>query len=256
MPITIRDVRVILTAPEGINLVVVKVETSEPELSGVGCATFTQRAKSVKDAIESYLKPFVVGKSPESIEDIWQSAMVSGYWRNGPIINNALSGLDMALWDIKGKMAGLPLYQLFGGKCREGVTLYRHAEGRDPYEIEEKVSAFIEQGYRYVRCQMGGYGGNLDIDERTQITATPSHQRPLNHSPKNAPTGAYYHPTAYARSIPTLFEHLRFSLGFNVELIHDIHERLVPIDAIRLAKDLEPYRLFYLEDPVAPEDVA
>lgn len=256
MSITIRDVRVILTAPEGINLVVVKVETSEPGLSGVGCATFTQRAQSVKEAVESYLKPFVVGKSPECIEDIWQSAMVSGYWRNGPVMNNALSGLDMALWDLKGKLAGMPLYQLLGGKCRQGVALYRHAEGRDPVEVEEKVSSFIDEGFRYVRCQMGGYGGSLDIDSRTHITTSPSSRRALNHSPKNAPVGAYYNPSAYARSIPALFEHLRSRLGFDVELIHDIHERLVPIEAIRLAKELEPYRLFYLEDPVAPEDVA
>lgn len=253
---TIRDIRVILTAPEGINLVGVKVETSEPELFGVGCATFTQRAKSVKDAVESYLKPFVVGKSPECIEDIWQSAMVSAYWRNGPVMNNALSGLDMALWDIKGKLARMPLYQLLGGKCRQGVALYRHAEGRDPVEIEDRVSSLIEQGFRYVRCQMGGYGGNLDIDAHTHIATSLGNHRIVAHTPKNAPVGAYYDPATYARSIPKLFEHLRSQLGFNVELIHDIHERLVPIEAIRLAKELEPYRLFYLEDPVAPEDVA
>ena len=118
----IRDVRTILTAPEGIALVVVKVETTEPELYGLGCATFTQRPLAVRSAIDDYMKPFLVGKDPRRIEDIWQSAMVSAYWRNGPVLNNALSGVDMALWDIKGKLAGMPVYDGWG-KCREGAAV-------------------------------------------------------------------------------------------------------------------------------------
>jgi mannonate dehydratase len=236
--ITIRDVKTILTAPEGINLVVVKIETSEPGLYGVGCATFTQRYLAVATAIDEYLKPFLIGKDPHKIEDIWQTAMVSSYWRNGPVLNNAISGIDMALWDIKGKLCGQPLYQLFGGKCREGVGIYRHADGVDLDQIEDNVRGFMEQGIRHIRCQWGGYGGKNSMI-----------------SPDNAPPGAYFNPDAYARSVPKLFDRMRERFGFEIELLHDVHERLAPIEAVRLAKQMEEYRLFFLEDPLAPEQL-
>jgi mannonate dehydratase len=237
--LTIRDVRTIITAPAGIDLVVVRVETSEPGLFGLGCATFTQRALAVRTVVDEYLRPFVIGKDPRRIEDIWQTAMVSAYWRNGPVLNNALSGIDMALWDIKGKLAGMPVYQLLGGKSREAAAVYRHADGRDEHELEQNVRAFMAQGYRYVRCQMGGYGGKA---------ALPA-------APRGALPGAYYDPGAYARSVPRLLEHVRKAVGFDVELLHDVHERLPAIDAVRLAKAVEPYRLFFLEDPLAPEQL-
>ena len=128
-PVKIRDIRTILTAPNRIRLVVVKVETTEPGLVGWGCATFTQRALVVETAIEKYLKPFLVGRDVDEIEDIWQSTYVSSYWRNGPVLFNAMSGVDIALWDIKGKRAGMPLYQLLGGKVRKGADCYFHASG-------------------------------------------------------------------------------------------------------------------------------
>ncbi|WP_308638019.1 enolase C-terminal domain-like protein [Paenibacillus silvisoli] len=235
----IRDVRVILTAPDGVNLVVVKIETNEPGLYGLGCATFTQRHLAVASAVEHYLKPFLIGKDPRRIEDIWQTATVSGYWRNGPVLNNALSGVDMALWDMKGKLCGVPVYELLGGKLRDAAAVYRHADGRDPSEVEENVRMFMEQGCRYVRCQLGGYGG----------------QGHKLHQPDHVLPGAYFDPDAYARSVPRMFDHLRSKLGFEVELLHDIHERIVPIEAIRLAKQLEPHRLFFLEDPLPPEQL-
>ena len=235
--VCIRDIRTIATAPSGIDVLVVKVETTEPGLYGLGCATFTQRYKAVVSAVEDYLKPMLCGRPVDAIEDIFQQTMVNSYWRNGPVLNNAISGVDEALWDIKGKMAGMPVYQLLGGKCREGVPVYRHTDGRDPVEVEDKIRALMAEGYRYLRAQQGSYGGR---DQRIV-------------KPDRAPDGAYYDPQAYARSIPKLFDHLRSHLGFEIELLHDVHERLQPIDALRLAKDLEPYRLFFLEDALAPE---
>src|SRR5215510_16602688 len=174
--ITIQDVQVILTQPLAQRLVVVKIITSEPGLYGLGCATFTQRFHAVHAAIEHHLKPFLIGRDVQRIEDIWQMLMVNGYWRNGPVLNNAISGIDMALWDIKGKLANMPVYQLLGGKCREAAAVYVHADGRSPDEVIENAKQYIDAGYRYVRVQMGGYGGK--------------HARDLR--PENALDGAYF----------------------------------------------------------------
>lgn len=238
-PITITNVKTILTAPETIPLVVVKIETSEPGLYGLGCATFTQRYLAVATAIDEYLKPYLIGKDVANIEDIWQTCQVNGYWRNGPITNNALSGVDMALWDIKGKVAGMPVYDLLGGKARAGAAVYRHADGKSLSEVEDNVRKYMEQGLLYIRCQWGGYGGRID-----QIKA-----------PEGAPEGTYFDPHGYARNTLKLFEHVRNAVGDDIELLHDVHERLAPIEAVRLSKNLEPYRLFFLEDALSPEAV-
>ena len=156
MSVKIRDIRVICTAPEGINLVVVKIETNQPGLYGLGCATFAYRHLTVKHLIEEYMKPLLVGRPVENIEETWQLMHQNGYWRNGPIENNAISGIDMALWDIKGKMAGMPLYELFGGKVREGIPVYRHVDGRDINEICENIQMYQEMGITHLRCQCGG----------------------------------------------------------------------------------------------------
>lgn len=252
----ITNVQTILTAPGGIDLVVVKIETSEPGLYGLGCATFTQRIHAVAAAIDNYMKPFLLGKDPARIEDIWQSAAVSGYWRNGPVMNNALSGVDMALWDLKGKMAGLPVYELLGGKCRDGVALYRHCDGADEVEVEDNIRARLEEGYQYVRCQVGMYGG-AGTDDLRLIAGKLAKARNIQPkiSPRTQTQGVYFDPDAYARAVPRLFDHLRNKLGFGVEFIHDVHERITPIASIQMAKSLEPYQLFFLEDPVAPENI-
>ena len=247
-PVRIRDVEVILTAPDNIRLVIVKLHTTEPGLTGVGCATFTQRPLAVVTAIEEYLKPFVIGRSVHDIEDIWQTAFVSSYWRSGPVLHNAMSGIDMALWDIKGKLAGMPVYQLLGGKVREAAWVYVHASGNDFAEVEEDVQKYLDQGFRYIRCQVAvpnssTYGvGHKDGGLGTHRTPH------LN--PRQDP----WDPAAYVRIVPRLFDHIRTRFGDEIELLHDIHERVSPMQAIQLARDLDQYKLFFLEDPFAPED--
>jgi mannonate dehydratase len=247
-PLKITDIKTILTAPNRIRLVVVKVMTSEPGLYGLGCATFTQRAYVVQTAVDQYLKPFLVGRNPDEIEDIWQSSYVSSYWRNGPVLFNAMSGVDMALWDIKGKRANMPVYQLLGGKCRFGADLYFHASGRDFQEVENSARKAMESGYRHVRVQVSvpglatygarGAAGGSEQDEAVGPT-----------NPR-----AIWEPAAYARMLPKLFEHLRSKLGDEVELLHDVHERVTLYQGIQLCKDLEKYKLFFLEDPFPPEE--
>src|SRR5947199_2290907 len=247
--VKIRDIKTILTAPNGIRLVIVKVETTEPSIVGWGCATFTQRALVVQTAIEQYLKPFLIGRNVDEIEDIWQSSYVSSYWRNGPVLFNAMSGVDIALWDIKGKRAGMPLYQLLGGKVRHGADCYFHASGNSFTEVEDSARRAMEQGFRHVRAQVAtpgyaGYGarGNPPAGgTRNEIVGPTS-------------PGDIWEPAPYVRMVPKLFEHLRVKLGDDVELLHDVHERVTLNQAINLCKSLEPYRLFFLEDPLPPED--
>src|SRR5438105_8810091 len=242
----ITRVKTICTAPEGIRLVVVKVETSEPGLYGLGCATFTQRPLTVVTAVKEYLEPFLVGRDPNDIEDIFQTAYLSSYWRSGPVLNNALSGVDQALWDIKGKRAGMPVYELFGGRCRMAAPLYAHASGRDMQELEEHARSFIERGYRYIRCQIAVPGLSTYGSAHPGSVVSPAHLRPAQQP---------WEPGPYCRLVPRMFEHLRSRLGNEVELLHDVHERVPPIQAIQLARDLEPFKLFFLEDVFAPEDV-
>jgi mannonate dehydratase len=237
----ITRVKAICTAPDGIRLVVVKIETSEPGLYGLGCATFTQRPLTVVTAIEQYLEPFLIGRDPNDIEDIYQTAYVSSYWRSGPVLNNALSGVDQALWDIKGKRAGMPVYQLLGGKCRMAAPLYAHASGRDFQEVEENARSFMERGYRYVRCQVA-------------VPGMSTYGSAAGRTPHLRPGQDPWEPGPYCRLVPKLFEHMRNALGDEVELLHDVHERVPPIQAIQLAKDLEQFKLFFLEDVFAPED--
>ena len=249
-PVRIRDIKTILTAPNRIRLVIVKVETSEPGLIGWGCATFTQRALVVQPAVEQYLRPFLIGRNVDEIEDIWQSSYVSSYWRNGPVLFNAMSGVDIALWDIKAKRAGMPLYQLLGGKVRHGADCYFHASGTSFSEVEDNARRAMEQGFRHVRVQVttpgyAGYGA-----ARSNAPTTGAHDEAVG------PTNPIeiWEPAPYVRLVPKLFEHLRNKLGDDVELLHDVHERVTLNQAINLAKSLEPYRLFFLEDPLPPEE--
>ena len=249
-PLKITDVKVILTQPASDHLVIVKVLTSEPGLYGIGCATHRERPLAVAAYVENYLKPFVVGKNCDEIEDIWQSAYVASYFRSGVTGNNALSGIDGALWDILGKRCGVPVYKLFGGKVRAAVPLYCHASAREFSDLEDQVRKWMEQGYRHVRVQLAvpGYSGyGVRADTAAEI---------LKRRPAGVPESPVFEPTPYVNNTIKMFEQLRARLGFDVELLHDIHERIPPNQAIQLCKAVEPYRPFFMEDPFSPEDVA
>ena len=241
MTTRISDVKVILTAPEGINLVVVKIETNQPGLYGLGCATFAYRHLVVQCLVEQYLRPLLIGRDVSAIEELWQLMHQNAYWRNGPAENNAISGVDMALWDIKGKMAGMPVYQLFGGKVREGVPIYRHADGRDLNELCDNIQRYQELGITHIRCQSGGYGGR-------GFGPAPAS------APRGAPDGIYLDSRSYMRDTLKLFDGIRSKVGFDVALCHDVHERLSPIEAIRFACEMERFELFFLEDAIPLED--
>ncbi|MEX0745493.1 MAG: enolase C-terminal domain-like protein [Phycisphaeraceae bacterium] len=236
--IRITDVKVFITQPGMTRHTVVRVETNQPGLVGLGDATFTYRHHTIVTAVETSLRPWLIGKDPRTIEDLWQGMMFNAYWRQGPVLNAAISGVDMALWDIKGKLAGMPCYQLWGGACRGGVLTYSHVGGATPEEVVDNARAKMQQRFTHLRCQQVGYRGpEPDAGRR----------------PRGAQTGQYFDARAKLRSVPAMFELLRRELGDEVELLHDIHSRLAPADAIQLAKSLEPYRLFFLEDILAPE---
>lgn len=240
MAVTIRDVKVICTAPEGINLLVVKVDTSEPGLYGLGCGTFAYRHLAVKLVVEEYLKPLLIGREVQAIEELWQLMNQNGYWRNGPIENNAIAGIDMALWDIKGKLAKMPLYQLFGGKCREAIAVYRHADGKDINELCDNIQKYVALGVKTIRVQCGGYGGG-------GYASAPAN------APIDALDGVYLDEKKYIRETVKMIESVREKFGDSIGIVHDVHERISPPAAVRLAKLLEPYDLTFLEDPVQLE---
>lgn len=240
----IKNIEVIECQPQGTRLTVVKITTDQDGLYGYGCATFTQRADLVKPAVEKYLKPFLLGKTTDRIEDIWQSCYDSSYWRNGPVLNNALSGIDQALWDIKGRQAGMPVYQLAGGKCREAVDCYAHAGGNDFEDVVVDARKYMAQGFRNVRVQVGlpgmaGYGAS-------HAGTAPA---------KALDPGPVFDRGAAMRRNLKLLEICRRELGDEVGLLHDMHERLTPNQAVEFCKEAEQYQMFFLEDPLSPEDL-
>ena len=261
--LTIRNVRTIFTEPDNIRLVIVKIETNQPEIYGVGCATFTQRPTPVMAAVEDYLKPFLIGKDPADIEDIWQSAYVSSYWRNGPVLNNALSGIDQALWDIKGKLAGMPVYDLLGGKARSSAAVYVHANGNEYQEVEDDVHRYMEEGFHHIRVQVVTpgyvtYGNKSASGETISNKSGPRLGTDRIFEPipgkLHAHPGGIFEPGPYIKSALGLFEHIRSKVGWDVEILHDVHERVPPIQGVGFAKEVEQYKLFFLEDLFSPED--
>ncbi len=242
MTVKITDIQVINTAPEGINLTVVKVLTSEDGLYGYGDATFAYRWRSVTSYVLDYLKPLLIGRDVSEITELWNLMHNNSYWRDGAIGNIAIAGVDIALWDIKGKMARMPVYDLLGGAVRAGVPVYRHVDGANVDEIVDNIAYYREKGLKHLRVQCGGYGGGLSLT-------------PPKGSAEGAHDGIYLDSRAYIRKTVDLFDKLRARVGFDIDFVHDVHERIQPSEASELAKLLEPYRLFFLEDPLPLTDL-
>jgi len=241
------NARVIVTCP-GRNFVTLKIETDEG-VYGLGDATLNGRELSVASYLQDHVVPCLIGRDAHRIEDIWQYLYKGAYWRRGPVTMSAIAAVDTALWDIKGKIAGLPLYQLLGGASREGVMVYGHANGKTIEETIDNALHYQEQGYKAIRLQSGvpGLASTYGVSKDRYF-----------YEPADAdlPTENLWSSEKYLRSVPPLFEKAREALGWDVHLLHDIHHRLTPIEAGRLGKDLEQYRPFWLEDATPAENQA
>ena len=241
----ITEAKVIITSP-GRNFVSLKIYTDEG-LYGVGDATLNGRELSVASYLKDHIAPMLLGRDPHQIEDIWQFLYRGAYWRKGPVTMTSISAVDMALWDIKAKAANMPLYQLLGGKSRSGVMVYGHANGDSIEETVDEVGKFLNDGYLAVRAQTGIPG----LKSTYGVSKDKMFYEPAD---SDLPTENEWSTTKYLDSIPKLFDTLRSAYGNEPHLLHDVHHRLTPIEAARLGKDLESFRLFWLEDAVPAEN--
>ena len=246
-PLPIVDARVIVTCP-GRNFVTLKITTAEG-VHGVGDATLNGRELAVAAYLQEHVCPLLIGRDAHRIEDAWQYLYKGSYWRRGPVGMTAIAAVDVALWDIKAKVAGLPLYQLLGGACRDGITVYGHANGETIEETIAEALRYQAMGYRAIRLQSGvpGLASTYGVSRDKMF-----------YEPAGAglPAETLWSSEKYLRSVPSLFEAAREALGQDTHLLHDIHHRLTPIEAGRLGKDLEPFRPFWLEDATPAENQA
>ncbi len=244
-PLTIKDVKVITTnGGSHYRWIFLKIITSEPGLYGVGSANNAYETMAVVAALEDHLKPWLIGKDPDRIEDLWQSAQMRTYWRNGPVNNNVLAAMDMALWDIKGKRAGMPVYEMLGGKARDAVAVYDHQGGRTKEECLETLQKSLASGFTHVRIQLGGYGGGGFTPQGEGDRAEGGYQGPA------------FDEEQYVDAIPPLFDYLRAKAGFEPKLLHDVHSHLSGMNAVELARRLQPYQMFFVEDILPPEELS
>lgn len=241
----ITNARVIVTCP-GRNFVTLKIETDEG-LYGIGDATLNGRELAVVSYLEDHVVPCLIGRDAHQVEDIWQYLSRGAYWRRGPVTMSAIAAVDTALWDIKAKAANLPLYQLLGGRSRDGVMVYGHANGGDIAETVDEVAKYVDLGYKAIRAQSGIPG----LDSTYGVAKEKMYYEPAD---ADLPTENIWSTDKYLNHVPKLFETLRDKFGEDIRLLHDVHHRLTPIEAGRLGKSLEPYKLFWMEDPTPAEN--
>ncbi len=241
----ITQARVIVCSP-GRNFVTLKIETDEG-LYGIGDATLNGRELAVAAYLTEHVIPCLIGRDPQQIEDIWQYLYRGAYWRRGPVTMSAIAAVDTALWDIKAKAAGMPLYQLLGGKSRSGVMVYGHANGRDIDETVDEVLRYREMGYLAIRAQSGVPGLNsvYGVGRGRMFYEPADGSLPSEHD---------WSTEKYLDHAPRLFQRVRDAVGWDTHLLHDVHHRLTPIEAGRLGKSLEPFRLFWMEDATPAEN--
>jgi len=242
--VKITNAKVFVTCP-GRNFVTLKISTDEG-VYGLGDATLNGRELAVVSYLSDHVIPCLIGRDPSQTEDIWQYFYRGAYWRRGPVTMTAIAAVDMALWDIKGKALNTPVYNLLGGRSRTGVLVYGHANGRDIDETLDEVAKYREMGYLAIRAQSGIPG----LPSTYGVAKDKMYYEPAE---KGLPPENVWSTEKYLLHVPKLFEGLRLKFGDDLHLLHDVHHRLTPIEAARLGKALEPYHLFWLEDPVAAE---
>jgi len=241
----ITDAKVIICSP-GRNFVTLKI-TTEDGVYGLGDATLNGRELAVASYLADHVVPLLIGRDARRIEDIWQYLYKGAYWRRGPVTMCAIAAVDTALWDVKGKAANMPVYQLLGGASRDGVLVYGHASGKDGADTLRSVGEYIKLGYKAIRAQSGIPG----LESTYGVGRGKMHYEPAE---KGLPPENLWNTSLYLNFVPSLFERLRLEFGQEIQLLHDVHHRLTPVEAARLGKSLEPYRLFWLEDPTPAEN--
>ena len=241
------EARVIVCSP-GRNFVTLKLVT-EDGVYGLGDATLNGRELAVASYLSDHVIPLLIGRDARRIEDTWQFLYKGAYWRRGPVTMSAIAAVDTALWDIRGKTLDAPVYQLLGGASRDSVMVYGHANGSTEEETVKAVADYIAMGYRAVRAQSAIPG----VQHSYGVGRGTMYYEPAQ---KGMPLESVWSTEKYLDFVPPLFARLRKEFGFDVHLLHDVHHRLTPIEAARLGKSLEPYRLFWLEDPVPAENQA
>ncbi|MEO3750357.1 D-mannonate dehydratase ManD [Streptomyces sp. B6B3] len=251
----IESAETVVTSP-GRNFVTLRITTTDG-VTGLGDATLNGRELAVETYLREHVVPLLIGRDAGRIEDTWQYLYRGAYWRRGPVTMAAIAAVDTALWDIKAKVAGMPLYQLLGGASRAGALAYGHASGRDVPELLDSVRAHLDAGYRAIRVQTGVPGLGSVYGVAASPAAAGGKRYDYEPAQRTAlPVEETWDTRAYLRHVPGVFEAVRAEFGPELPLLHDGHHRMTPIQAGRLGRDLEPYDLFWLEDATPGEDQA